>query len=130
MWIVGDVDPVVDDLRGDAARERVERRLRGDVGREARRVGLHADRADVDDVARLALPHHRQQLEDQLHRPEVVELHRALEVVEAVVGERDRAPDRAAGVVDQDVDVAVLGRGPRRPSRSMSSMSERSQGWT
>ena len=41
--------------------------------------------------------------------PEVVELDRALEVVRAVVGERDRAPDRAAGVVDQDVDVAVLG---------------------
>ena len=39
---------------------------------------------------------------------EVVELHRPLEVVGAVVGERDRAPDRAAGVVDQDVDVAVL----------------------
>ena len=55
------------------------------------------------------LAHDRQQLEDQLHGPEVVELHGPLEVVEAVVGEGDRAPDRAAGVVDQDVDVAVLG---------------------
>ena len=100
--------PVVDDLRGDAARERVERRLRGDVGGEPRHVGLHADRADVDDLAGAALAHRRQQPQDQPHRAEVVELHRPLEVVEAVVGERDRAPDRAAGVVDQDVDVAVL----------------------
>ena len=85
-------------------------RLRRDVGREARRVGLHADRADVDDVAAsLPLAHHRQEPEDQLQRAEVVELHRALEVVEAVVGVRDRAADRAAGVVDEDVDAAVLG---------------------
>ena len=56
----------------------------------------------------LPLAHHRQQPQDQLHRAEVVELHRALEVVEAVVGQRDRAADRAAGVVDQHVDVAVL----------------------
>ena len=43
-------------------------------------------------------------VEDQLHRAEVVELDRALEVVEAVVAERDRAADRAARVVDEHVD--------------------------
>ena len=56
----------------------------------------------------LRCAHHRQQPQDQAHGAEVVELHRPLEVVQAVVGERDRAPDRAAGVVDQDVDVVVL----------------------
>ena len=103
-----DADLVVDDLRGDAAREGVEGRLRRDVGGESRHVGLHADRADVDDLAGAALAHRRQEPQDQPHGAEVVELHRPLEVVEAVVGQRDRAPDRAAGVVDQDVDVAVL----------------------
>ncbi len=56
-----------------------------------------------------ALAHVRQQADDQLHGPEVVELHRAFEVVEAVVAERDRAADRAAGVVDEHVHVAVVG---------------------
>ena len=56
-----------------------------------------------------ALAHVRQQADDQLHRPEVVQLHRAFEVVEAVVAERDRAADRAPGVVDEHVDVAVVG---------------------
>ena len=104
-----DVDSVVDHLGGDHPAERVERRLRGDVGGEARRVGLGADRADVDDVARLVGPHRGQQREDQPHRAEVVDLHRPLVVVEAVVGEADRAADRAAGVVDEDVDPAVVG---------------------
>ncbi len=54
----------------------------------------------------------RQQPDDQLDRAEVVELHRAFEVVEAVVAERDRAPDRAAGVVDEHVDAAVVGEHP------------------
>ncbi len=54
----------------------------------------------------------RQQPDDQLDRAEVVELHRAFEVVEAVVAERDRAPDRATGVVDEHVDVAVVGQHP------------------
>ena len=53
-----------------------------------------------------------QQADDQLDRAEVVELHRAFEVVEAVVAERDRAPDRAPGVVDEHVDVAVVGEHP------------------
>ena len=57
---------------------------------------------------RAARAHVRQQPDDQLDRAEVVELHRAFEVVEAVVAERDRAPDRAPGVVHQHVDVAVV----------------------
>jgi hypothetical protein len=32
--------------------------------------------------------------------------------VEAVVGEGDRAPDRATGVVDEDTDVRVVGEDP------------------
>ena len=34
-------------------RERIECSLGGDVGREARRIGLHADRRHVDDVTAL-----------------------------------------------------------------------------
>ena len=62
----------------------------------------------------LLLAHVRQQPEDQLDRAEVVELDRPLVVVEAVVGERDRAADRAARVVDEHVDRR---RGRRRSSR-------------
>jgi hypothetical protein len=56
-----------------------------------------------------ALVHARQHAQDHAQRAEVVELHGALEIVEAVVGEGNRAADRAAGVVDQDIDAAVLG---------------------
>ena len=104
------MDVVVDHLGGDHPAEGIESGLRSHVGGEARRVGLRPDRADVDDVALLARPHRRQQRQDQPHRTEVVELDRALEVVVAVVGEGDRAADRTAGVVDEDVDVAVVGQ--------------------
>ena len=57
----------------------------------------------------LLLAHVRQQPQHQPDRAEVVELDRALVVVEAVVGERDRAPDRAPGVVDEHVDGRVVG---------------------
>ena len=40
---------------------------------------------------------------------EVVELHGAFEIVEAVIELVDRAADRAAGVVDQEIDAAVIG---------------------
>ena len=99
---------VADHLRRHHPRPRVQRRLRRHVGREARRVGLHADRRDVDDVAAAALAHVREQQHRQPDRAEVVELHRALEVVEAVERQRDRAADRAAGVVDEDVDRRML----------------------
>ena len=111
-----DVHAVVDDLGRDRAREGVQRALARDVGGEPRRVGLRADRRDVDDVSGLALAHARQEPEDQLQRAEVVELHRALEVVEAVVRVADRSPDRAARVVDQHVDAAVLRQAPPRPA--------------
>ena len=45
MWIVVKVMPSPMTSEDDDARPRVERRLRGDVGAEARRVRLHADRA-------------------------------------------------------------------------------------
>ena len=54
------------------------------------------------------LAHVRQQPHGQADGAEVVQLHRALEVVEAVLAERDRAADRAPGVVDQHVDGDVL----------------------
>ena len=59
-------------------------------------------------MPRAPLAHPRQEREDQLERAEVVQLHRALVVVEAVVGGLHRAPDRAAGVVDEHVHAAVL----------------------
>ena len=86
----------------------VERGLGGDVGAELRRLHLHAPRDDVDDVAEALLPHRRQQPEGEPHRAQEVDGHAALDVVEPVVGQVQRAPDRAAGVVDQVVDRAVL----------------------
>ena len=76
-------------------------------------------------MPRLALLHARQEADDHLQRPEVVELHRALEVVETFVGVLDRAADRAP---------ALLTRMSTRPcsarisstTLSQSSMSERS----
>ena len=65
-------------------------------------------------MALAARAHRRQQREQQPDRPEVVDVDRALEVVEAVVGELDRAADRLAGVADDDVDVTALGERPRR----------------
>src|SRR3546814_3734841 len=52
--------------------------------------------------------HRRHEAHDQADAAEVVELHRALEVVEAVVAGLDRTPDRTPGVVDEHIDVAVL----------------------
>ena len=67
-------------------------------------------------MPRAALAHVRQEADDQLHSAEVVELDRAFEVVEAVVAERDRATDRAPRVVDEHVDVAVVGEHPLEQS--------------
>src|SRR5207302_11265201 len=47
------------------------------------------------------------QVEDQLDRSEVVELHGSLVVVKALVGALDGAANRLARVVDEDVDPAV-----------------------
>src|SRR3546814_951334 len=47
----GETDPLARQLALCAAAERVQRGLRRHVRREPRRVGQHADRADVDDVA-------------------------------------------------------------------------------
>jgi hypothetical protein len=58
-------------------------------------------------VSGLAPAHHGQKVEDELDRAKVVELHGALEIVETVIGVADFAADRSAGVVDQDVDMAV-----------------------
>ena len=101
-------DALVGELAARTARPGVQRRLAGDVGREARRVGQHADRADVDDMAPAPGHHARQQSHRDAQAAEVVELHRALEVVEALVAVLDRAPDAAPGVIDQEVDAAVL----------------------
>ena len=54
------------------------------------------------------LRHAGQEAHRQLHRGEIVQPHQPLDVVQAIVGILDRAPDRATGVVDEDVDPAVL----------------------
>jgi hypothetical protein len=59
-------------------------------------------------VPGVAVAHLGQQIEDQLHWPEVVDLHRPLVVVEAVIRAADRAADRPPGVVDQHIDLSVL----------------------
>src|SRR5690606_7543032 len=106
----GEEDVLAAELGLGAAAEGVQRRLGGDVGREPRRAGQHADRTDVDDVAAPAPGHGRQQAHGQAQAAEVVQLHGPLEVVEAVVAELDRAADGAAGVVDQDVHRLVFGQ--------------------
>ena len=53
--------------------------------------------------------HAGQKAHRQLHRRQIVQPHQPLEVVQAIVGILHRAPDRAPGVVDQNVDAAVLG---------------------
>jgi len=99
----GEVDVVADRLRADDAVQASSAALDATYA-ENGAVGLHADRRDVDDVAGVAIAHVGQKAHDQLDRAEIVELDRALEVVKAVIGERHRATDRAAGVVDQDID--------------------------
>ena len=49
----------------------------------------------------------------------IVEPHQPLEVVQAVVGVLDRAADRAPGVVDQNVDSAVLAQDPLDERRAL-----------
>jgi hypothetical protein len=56
------------------------------------------------DAAGLLLLHARQQTQCHAQRAEVVELHGALEVVEALERMLDRTADGPPGVVDQDVD--------------------------
>ena len=95
----GELDVVVDDLGLQRVAQAVQRSLAGDVGAEPRRTGLHADRGDVDDLPEPAFPHARNEFKDQLYRAEVVQLHRALVVVDAVVGQRQRAPDRSPALL-------------------------------
>jgi hypothetical protein len=75
---------------------------------EARRIGQHADRRDIDDLAALLLDHLRQEAHDEAQRAEVVQLHRPLEIVEAVERVDHAAANRATGVVDEEVADAVL----------------------
>ena len=57
----------------------------------------------------LLLGHARQNAHGDLERTEIVELHRPLEIVEAVERILDGPADRTAGIVDQDIDAPVLG---------------------
>jgi hypothetical protein len=90
------------------AANEIERGFGRDVGGKSRRVRQHADRRDVDDVAVLLLGHFRHEARNQADRAEVVELHRALEIMEAVERVHDAAADRSPGVVDQVVAGAVI----------------------
>ena len=54
------------------------------------------------------LAHARQEAETQRDRPEVVERHDALVVVQTIEGPVDHAVDGPAGVVDQHVDASVI----------------------
>ena len=91
-------------LAAHHARERVERRLGGDVGGEARRRWSHADRGHVTTCPPPCSRMCGSRARISRTGAEVVELDRALVVVEAVEGLAHRAADRAAGVVDQHVD--------------------------
>ena len=58
----------------------------------------------------LTIPGSTRQGEPQ--RAEIVDLHGALEIVQPIERVFDAAPDRAARIVDQDVDAAVLALDP------------------
>ena len=59
-------------------------------------------------MAGAPLGHARQDGHRDLHGGEIVQPHQPLEIVQAIVRVLDRAADRAAGVVDQHVDPAML----------------------
>ena len=109
MWMVVNVIP--SERVSDAATSvnAVEGRLAGDVGGEPRRRALDPGAADVDDVPEPPLAHLREEGEDQPDRAEVVDGHGPLEIVQPVRGVVEAPPDRPAGVVDEHVDVIVLG---------------------
>ena len=104
----GELDAGVGVFRGGAAGKGVQRRLGSHVGGKARRVGEHANRGNVDHLP-LALPGHaRQEGQRDPQRAEIVDVHGALEVVKTIRRVLDGAADRAAGIVDEDIDAAVL----------------------
>ncbi len=70
-------------------------------------------------MAGTPLGHARQEAHRQLHRGEIVEPHQPLEVMQAVVGILDRAADRASGIVDENVDPAVLAQDPLDERRAL-----------
>src|SRR6516225_4978377 len=77
----GEFDVVIHDFGLQRVAKAVQCGLAGDVGAEARRAGLHADRGDIDDLPEAAFPHPGDELEDELDRAEVVQLHGPLIVV-------------------------------------------------
>jgi len=102
-------DAHVDELARRTARPRIERGFGCHVGGEARRVGEHADRRDVDDVTATLSCHQGQNAEREAQCTEVVDRHRPLEIVKPVIGILDCTADRAPGAVDEDVDRAQSG---------------------
>ena len=58
-----------------------------------KRQRQHADAADIDDMALVFLHHARQQPHRHAQAAEIVQVHRALEIVEAVVAALDGAAD-------------------------------------
>ena len=84
--------------------QRMERGLRGAVGREERDVGQAGRRADVDDRPAAVPGQRRRQALEQLQRPEVVHLHLAPRLVEDV-RIRDSRGQQQAGVVEDELDV-------------------------
>jgi hypothetical protein len=95
-------------------RQRLGREGEGGLGR---RVGAEAGpgadlahRGDVDDRAVAALAHRRRQRLDQHQGAPVVDLERLPRLL-AVADGGDPAPDPAAGVVDQHVDLVESGQG-------------------
>jgi hypothetical protein len=70
-------------------------------------------------VALLARQHGGRKAEDQTQRAKEIELHGALEVMEPIERMLHRAANRAPGVVNEDVDVAMVRQhGLAEPSQS------------
>ncbi len=109
-------DPVVGDFGGESGGETLQRRLAHAVDRAAAagvlvgRLGMDAGaRRDVDDPARSPLAHRRQHQLRQVEGRIDLHFHHQLEALLGEVRDRDEVGD--GGVVHQDVDRAVGGRG-------------------
>ena len=96
------------ELRVERAGVGVQRRLAGQVGGEQRNRHLGGQGGGVHHLAAALLQEARYQPHGHAHRADVVELHGALVVVDAVQRLEDGAADRVGGVVDQGVHPRML----------------------
>src|SRR5690606_39906579 len=96
----------------------LERALGAKVSGEAWHTVQHAQGRDIDDVAVALFDHARDQVHGDTDGAEIIQLHGALVIMEAISCQQDGATDRASGVVDQDINATELDRKSTRLNSS------------